>query len=395
LDSCATSTDSGPSVSYPNRRPALGRGIADTAVDNNVRSARLAHGLSQQQLARRAGLTRQAVVAIEAGHYTPNTAVALRLAQALACRVEDLFLLPEQIIEHRALVAGGRCAPGTRVVVGAVGDRLIAHPLSGGRLFSPADGVALSAAADVRMFIPSEMAARTAFLVGCDPSLGVLAAAVSRRSPEARLVWLPGSSQSALNALRRSTVHVAGIHLRDPRTGEFNDAAARRALAATGGMVVSYAGWEQGFIVRRGNPKKLRSVADLAGPRIRLVNREPGSGSRALLDQLLADAGIEGGSVPGYRHAVGSHMAVARAVADGAADVGIGLRAVARAECGFVPLTNARFDLLIPDQHLDHPAIKSLLDVLQSAALRAELAALPGYDVSETGATRARIAAAL
>jgi len=372
----------------------VGRRIEATAIHNNIRAARAACGLSQQQLAQRAGLTRQAVVAIEAGHYTPNTAVALRLAQALACRVEDLFLLPEQLVERRAVIAGGRCAPGTRVVVGAVGERLVAHPLEGGRLFAPADGVALSPAADVRLFIPPELAERTAFLVGCDPSLGVLAAAVSRRSSEARLVWLPGSSQAALNALRRSTVHVAGIHLRDAKSREFNLAQANKALAATGGVVVSYAEWEQGFIVRRGNPKKLRSVADLARTGVRLVNREPGSGSRALLDQLLDDAGIDAGSVHGYAHVVGSHMAVARAVADGMADVGIGLRAVARAECGFVPLTDARFDFLIPDEHLDHPAIKALLDVLQTASLRAELAALPGYDVSQTGATRARIAAA-
>ena len=91
---------------------------------------------------------------------------------------------------------------------------------------------------------------------------------------------------------------------------------------------------------------------------------------------------------------VGSHHAVARAVADGVADLGVGLRAVARAECGFVPLADARFDFIIPNHHLDHPAIKVLLDVMQSASLRADLAALPGYDVSETGAARMRVAAA-
>jgi len=372
----------------------LGRRIEAAAIHNNVRAARAARGLSQQHLARRAGLTRQAVVAIEAGHYTPNTAVALRLAQALACRVEDLFLLPEQLIERPAVVVGGRCSPGTRVVVGTVGDRLVAHPLEGGGLFAPADGVTLPSPSDVRLFVPPEVADRTAFLVGCDPSLGLLASWVSRRSSDARLVWLPGSSQVALDSLRRSTVHVAGIHLRDARTGEFNVAQARRALARTGGIVVSYAGWEQGFIVKRGNPKKLGSVADLARPGVRLVNREPGSGSRALLDQLLAGACIPTEAILGYEHVVGSHHAVARAVADGVADLGVGLRAVARAECGFVPLADARFDFIIPNHHLDHPAIKVLLDVMQSASLRADLAALPGYDVSETGAARMRVAAA-
>jgi len=368
----------------------MGRRTEAAELQSKVRAARVAKGLSQHRLAGLAGLTRQAIVAIEAGHYTPNTSVALRIGQALACRVEDLFVLPELPVERRAILAAGRCEPGTRVVLGTVGDRLVAHPLDGGRLFAPADGVATSSAPDVRLFIPPEQVERTAFLVGCDPSLGLLASWVSRRSADARLVWLPGSSQVALDALRRSTVHVAGIHLRNARTGEFNVEHARRALAKTGGVVVTYAGWEQGFIVRRGNPKKLGSVADLARRGIRLVNREPGSGSRALLDQLLEGACIPPETIAGYDHVVGSHMAVARAVADGIADLGIGLRAVARAECGFVPLADARFDFIIPRQHMDHPAIKVLLDVMQSASLRAELSALPGYDVSDTGSTRAR-----
>ena len=371
----------------------MGRRTEAAALQSKVRAARVAGGLSQHHLAERAGITRQAIVAIEAGHYTPNTAVALRLAQALECRVEDLFVLPEPRVERPAAIAGGRVAPGARVVVAAVGDRLVAHQLGGSGLFAPADGVAVNAASKVQLFIDPEQAERTAFLVGCDPSLGILASWVSRRSQAARLVWLPGSSPAALAALKHSPAHVAGIHLRDAKTGEFNVAHARRALASAGGIVVSYAGWEQGFIVAHGNPKKLGSIADLARPGVRLVNREAGSGSRALLDQLLGGSRIPAERVLGYDDVVRSHMAVARAVASGAADVGIGLRAVARASCGFVPLADARFDFLIPSEHLKHPAIQVLLDVMQSASLRADLSALPGYDVSATGTEQARFGA--
>jgi molybdate-binding protein/DNA-binding XRE family transcriptional regulator len=368
----------------------MGRRTEAAELQSNVRAVRVAKGWSQHHLAELAGLTRQTIVAIETGRYTPNTAVALRLAQALACRVEDLFLLPERLVQRRAVLAGGRCNAGARVVVATVGDRFVAHQLKG--LFAPADGVALNSAPDVQLFITPEQAERTAFLVGCDPSLGMLATWVSRRAGDARLVWLPGSSQAALDALRHSTAHVAGIHLRDPKTGEFNVPQARRALAKGGGLVVSYAGWEQGFIVQRGNPKKLGSVGDLARRGVRLINREPGSGSRALLDQLLAGACIRPESIAGYDRVVSSHMAVARAVADGAADLGIGLRAVASAVgADFVPLADARFDFLIPSEHLDHPAIRVLLDVMQSASLRAELSALPGYSVSETGTARERV----
>jgi putative molybdopterin biosynthesis protein len=370
----------------------MGRRTETADLQNNVRAQRITKGLSQHHLAEQAGITRQAIVAIEAGHYTPNTAVALRLAQALACRVEDLFVLPDRLIQRRAASAGGRYGAGTRVVVANVGDRLVAHQLKG--LFAPADGVALNAVPDIQLFITPEQAERTAFLVGCDPSLGMLAAWVSRRAGDARLVWLPGSSQAALDALRHSTAHVAGIHLRDPKTGEFNVPQARRALAKGGGLVVSYAGWEQGFIVQRGNPKKLGSVDALSRRGVRLINRELGSGSRALLDQLLAGACISPETIAGYDRVVSSHIAVARAVADGAADVGIGLRAVASAvDADFLPLADARFDFLIPSEHLDHPAIKVLLDVMQSTSLRAQLSALPGYSTSETGTVRERVGA--
>jgi molybdate-binding protein/DNA-binding XRE family transcriptional regulator len=373
----------------------MGRRVTATELESNVRAARVAAGLSQQALAERAGLTRQAVNAIEAGRYTPNTVVAIRLAQALACRVEDLFRVPEALPSRSAALATGACRPGDRVVVGRVGEKLVAHGLTRKRAapdgFAAADGI-VRGESDIQLFIPPDEVERTAFLVGCDPSLGMLASWVSRRARDARLVWVPGSSQDALDALRHSTAHIAGIHLRDARTGEFNLAHAERALAHRGGIVMSYADWEQGFVVQRGNPKKLGGVDALARRGVRLVNREPGSGSRALLDQMLKSACIAPERVAGYGHVVHSHMAVARAVADGVADLGLGLRAVAAAQdLDFVPVVDVKFDLVIPNEHLDHPAIDALLEVLQSGTLRAELGALPGYGTGQTGEVRRRV----
>ena len=99
--------------------------------------------------------------------------------------------------------------------------------------------------------------------------------------------------------------------------------------------------------------------------------------------------------VAGYGDVVRSHVAVAREVAAGRADTGIALRAVAEAlGLDFAPITDVKFDLLIPDEHLTHPAVEALLDVLQTSTARAALAALPGYDSSEAGTVRARFGAA-
>jgi putative molybdopterin biosynthesis protein len=161
---------------------------------------------------------------------------------------------------------------------------------------------------------------------------------------------------------------------------------ARRALTATGGLVVAFAAWEQGLVVGPGNPKGIHKIEDLARPDVRLVNRESGAGSRALLDELRQRAGVSEHAILGYDRVVRSHHAVAMTVASGGADVGVALRATARSlGLGFVPLVEARFDLVIPTDHLEHPAVVALLDLLQTRALRADVRALAGYDADQMG----------
>jgi molybdate-binding protein len=147
-------------------------------------------------------------------------------------------------------------------------------------------------------------------------------------------------------------------------------------------------------VVARGNPKGIRSAADLARDDVRLVNREAGSGSRALLDALLANAGVPPSAVAGYQGTVRSHFEVACVVASGGADAGISLAAAAETYgLDFIPLAEVRFDFVIPRDHAEHPAVALLLEALQTRALRDELRALPGYDVDKMGAVREEIAA--
>lgn len=364
-------------------------------VVNRLREIRVAAGLSQQALAEAAGLTRQAVNAVEGGHYLPNTSVALKLAQLLGCRVEELFRLTEETPRCAVRLWRKRERESTRVALARVRGRVVAHPLTQGMAlregFSSADGLIEGSGDSARLFIERDRLDTTALLMGCDPSLGILATHMERAAPGLRLIWLPSPSRAALQAVAGGGVHIAGSHMRDPRSGEFNLVQARKALAPAGGLLVAFAGWEQGLMVRRGNPKRLRAVSDLARKKVRFVNREKGAGSREVFDSLLAQAGVPHSAIAGYDSLAGSHMAVAHAVAAGGADAGIGLRAVAYA-CGldFVPLTAVRFDFVIPEDCVEHVAVAATLDLLQSRKLRDDLAALPGYDVSRMGSVLAR-----
>ena len=177
------------------------------------------------------------------------------------------------------------------------------------------------------------------------------------------------------------------MHLFDPVTGESNMPFLRRSLKGSGYDVVTFATWEEGFLVRRGNPKSIRTAADLAEPLVTLVNREAGSGARLLLDQRLQAAEVQPGQVQGYDRIVSSHFEVARAIAERQADVGIGIRSAAQLfDLDFIPLQTARYDLVVPKPYLkSHPTLAHLFETLVSRPFRNEIEALGGYDTSETG----------
>ena len=169
----------------------------------------------------------------------------------------------------------------------------------------------------------------------------------------------------------------------------------RRHLKGSGYEVVTFATWEEGFLVRRSNPLSIRTAADLAQPTVMLVNREEGSGARLLLDQRLRASGIEPAQVQGYDRIVSSHIDVARVIAGHQADVGIGVRSAAQHfGLDFVPLQTARYDLVVPKPYLEsHPTLAHLFETIVSRPFRNEIEALGGYDTSETGKVRALRAA--
>jgi putative molybdopterin biosynthesis protein len=378
---------------------------SDTApmISNRLKSLRTLKGLSQGELASRAGITRQAVSSIESNLYLPTTSVALHLASVLSCRVEDLFSLQavEEIVEGTfigQLPQGDIKTAPTRVKVTMVDSKTIVRPVTGlGELLSytiPADGYITDvqgqlSRARVRVKLSRDRQAieQEISVAGCDPAIFLAGEHMRRHKDQTTVVGWTMGSMAALHALQRGEVHVAGLHLVDPITGESNLPFIRRTLKGSNYEVVTFATWEEGLIVRAGNPKSIRAIADLADPSVTLVNREEGAGARLLLDQRLRGAGIKQDHVQGYRTIVASHVDVARAIAGRQADVGIGIRSAAQFfGLDFVPLQAARYDLVVPKPYLkSHPTLSRLFETLTSLPFRNEIESLGGYDTSDTG----------
>ena len=370
---------------------------------NHLKTLRKQKGLSQGELAVRAGITRQAVSSIESNLYLPTTGVALHLASVLACRVEDLFNLrtAEDIVEGKLighLPQREMKASPIRVKVSTVGSKTVVRPVTGlGEMLSftvPADGYVVetrgeSTGATVRVKLSRDRQAieQAISVAGCDPAIFLAGEHMRRRKDQTSLVGWTMGSMAALRALQQGEVHVAGLHLFDPTTGESNLPFLRRALKGSNYEVVTFATWEEGLLVRAGNPKSIRSVSDVADPFVTLVNREEGAGARLLLDQRLRAAGINYHQVRGYGTIVASHFEVARAIANRQADAGVGIRSAAQFfELDFVPLQAARYDLVVPKPYLkSHPTLAHLFETLVSRPFRNEIEALGGYDTSETG----------
>lgn len=227
-------------------------------------------------------------------------------------------------------------------------------------------------------------------LVGShDLALDVLAGQLRGGAEPVILEITATDSLDGLIALARGAADLAGCHLLDPESGEYNVPFVRRLLPGEPVLLVTLAHRQQGLIVAAGNPRRLHGVADLAGGAVRIVNRHRGSGTRVLLDQLLERAGIEGAKIPGYEREEATHLAVAGAVAAGLADAGLGILAAARAYgLDFVPIARERYELALRPATAATPAVTQLLDALRSDHFRAVVTALGGYDTSESGAVR-------
>ena len=286
-----------------------------------------------------------------------------------------------------------------RVAVGKVGDKLLAAPLSRGAgvitSLVQADGLAvlprgvqgLEAGEQVKVHLYRSRAEieRTIFCIGShDLTLDLLAQFLAEH--DRRFVSANVGSQGGLVALRRGEAHLAGSHLLDPSTGGYNISSIRQYMPNIPVKVVALVGRDQGLLVKRGNPKRVKDLESLIRSNVQFVNRQRGAGTRVLLDYHLNLLGITGEQILGYNQEEYTHLGVAVAVASGRADCGLGIAAAAQAlDLDFIPLFQERYDLVIPKDHANGDLLAPLFGLLAGREFREAVSKLTGYDVSVMG----------
>ncbi len=286
-----------------------------------------------------------------------------------------------------------------RVTVGQVGERWIASPLSRGagvitslvradgivEIPAGVQGIQAGEIVPVRLYRSRQELERTILALGShDLTLDLLAQFLSLRG--SRLSSGNLGSLGGLIALQRGEAHLAGSHLLDPETGEFNLPYIERYLPDVPVVVVRLVGREQGLILAPGNPKSITGLEDIARSDLAYVNRQRGAGTRILLDYQLQQLGIKPDSIRGYQHEEYTHLAVAAAVASGRADCGLAIHAAAAAlKLDFLPLYKERYDLIIPKEHYESARLMPLLQLLGDSEFQETVASLPGYSTDSMG----------
>jgi putative molybdopterin biosynthesis protein len=236
-------------------------------------------------------------------------------------------------------------------------------------------------------------AADRLFLAGSDdPALDQLAEILATQPGAPMLFVARVGSMAGLQAVAAGRADVACVHLVDPDSGEYNGAGLGSFLESRPSALVNLFHRDLGLIVPAGNPQGLSTLADLARPGLRFVNRQAGSGTRHFVDLGLARAGVEAERITGYRDVVSTHWAVALRVLRAEADVGVASCSVAHAlGLGFVPLVTERFDMAIPKDTFFRPAVQAVVEAVRSEGFRKGLARLGGYDARQSGRVLAEV----
>lgn len=289
-----------------------------------------------------------------------------------------------------------------RVKLGMVSGNNIATPVTRGagalmslvradgvvRIPAESEGIAAGHEVPVELLRARQEIANTVVCIGShDNALDVLANHLKKRHPTLSLSSAHVGSMGGLLALKRGEAHLAGTHLLDEETGEYNVSYVKKYLADRKVVLVNLVYRTQGFIVPRGNPKDIRGFGDLARDDVVFVNRQAGAGTRLLTDLHLKRLGIDPKSVKGYHHEEFTHMAVAAAVLSGAADTGLAVQSAAQAlGLDFVPVAQERYDLAILEEYYETSLLKALLSIIrEDDAFRTQIVGMGGYDVKDMG----------
>lgn len=289
-----------------------------------------------------------------------------------------------------------------RVKVGKVGENIIAIPVSRGagilmslvradgfvRIPAMSEGIGAGTEVDVELIRPKNEIINTIVCIGShDNTIDLLANFLKKRYPKYSLSSAHVGSIGGLMAVKRGEAHLAGTHLLDEETGEYNVPFIKRLLPEKGVVLVNLVYREQGLVVLRGNPKNIRGFEDLTRGDVTFINRQSGSGTRLLTDRHLKELGIRPGKIKGYEKEEYTHMGVASAVQSGVADTGLAILASAKAlSLDFIPVAKERYDLCIAKEFYDTPMLQGLLEIIRNdEEFRNLVMSLGGYDISDMG----------
>ncbi|MGC2062378.1 MAG: molybdopterin biosynthesis protein [Thermodesulfovibrionales bacterium] len=289
-----------------------------------------------------------------------------------------------------------------RVKVGRVGENLIATPVSRGagvlmslvradgfvRVPAMSEGYGAGTEVSVEMLRSGSEIEDTVVCIGShDNALDLLANILKKKYPRYSLSSAHVGSMGGLVAIKKGEAHMAGTHMLDEETGEYNVAFIKRLLSDRRVLLVNLVYREQGLMVLKGNPKNIRGFHDLLRDDVVFINRQGGAGTRMLTDKNLKELGIAPGLIRGYEREEYTHMGVASAVLTGIADTGLGILASAQAlGLDFVPVAKERYDLAIPAEYADTPKMLALLGIIRDdREFRDTVEAMGGYDLSDMG----------
>jgi putative molybdopterin biosynthesis protein len=219
-----------------------------------------------------------------------------------------------------------------------------------------------------------------------DLSLDLIKNEIKKRNYKFDLKLQTVGSMAGLTALRRNESDLAGAHLLDPESGEYNISYLKRFFKGQKLLLVNLVYREQGLYLKKGNPKNIKSIKDLTKSNINYINRQRGAGTRVLFDFLLKENNIKAEEISGYQKEEYTHIAAAAAVGRGSADAALGIRAAAEVmDVDFLPLAEEKYDLIIKENRLDDPRINKLIELINQAEIKTEIEKLGGYNCQETG----------
>ena len=301
----------------------------------------------------------------------------------------------------RPVVSGLKYEEFVRVRMGYVGDKLMASPLSRGSgvvsSFMKADGILevpqgaegfeAGSEVEVRLLCPAEKLENTLVVIGShDPLLDELADMMHVENGTVYMSSAHVGSMGGIMAIRRGEAHVAGCHLLDTATGQYNLAFMKKYFPKGGVKLIRCVGRQQGMMVAKGNPLNIREFSDIAKPGVRYVNRQKGSGTRILTDYLCGKNGLDTDSIYGYDREELTHTSVAAQIVSGSADAGMGIYSAAKLyDLDFIPICIEEYDLIIPDHAWDTPMVQQMIATLKSDGFRDKILALGGYTLEDPG----------